>query len=177
MKQLLALIFFLYATIEMATAQTSEPVLDNHITISEAFQIVDDQVRSIMLNTEQSTFRINNIEDNLNIYKLRINGQTKILSGIGLQIIALGILTVSEIENTTVVNVITRYSVPIKTSTVDFNVNDLAPVVEEYNKTPFYVSAGILTSAGIILEVLGIIDIHKANVYITQNSVGIALKF
>lgn len=221
------------------------PILDNYPTIAETFQIVDDQVRPTMTKTDsiwsimhalnaKEVYRMNDLQDNLNIHKLRASGRTKIISGIGLQVIALGVLVASEIETVTVANVMTKYEVPYtyteyelsnvtvntqvtiptppnnngnkcgwnkkpptptgsvvintqtsqpvikpvtKTGKINFTVNDLAPVVQEYNKTPFYISAGILAGAGVVLEVLGIIDIHNANVYVTQNSAGVTFKF
>ena len=223
-----------------------QPVLEDYPTIAETFQIIGDEIRpvqtqydsvmsAVMALRAQENYRLNDIQDNLAIHKLRASGRAKILSGIGLQVAALGVLVASQIETTTVVNVMTKYEVPYtyteyeisnttvtsqivntppntgnkpgnghhshgridnngnvvinttittpkitpitKTGTVDFTVNDLAPVVQQYNKNPFYISAGILAGAGVVLEVLGIIDLHNANVYITQNSVGMTLKF
>lgn len=214
-----------------------EPVLDNYLTANETSEVLDYALYPIHKNIDSlkyitraihgnATHRMNYIEYNLNIHKLRASGRTKILSGIGLQVIAAGILVASEIETTTVVNVMTKYEIPYsyteyqthnvitntqtiipanpkphghshnnnsvvvitqntqqvinpvnKTGTIDFTVNDLAPMVQEYNKTPFYISAVILASAGVVMEILGIIDIHKANIYATSNSVGIKYSF
>lgn len=214
-----------------------EPILENYLTVNETSEVLDyalypiykniDSLKYVTQSVYNSTMHhISDINNNLSVYRLRTNGRTKILSGIGLQIIAAGILVASEIETINVVNVMTRYEVPysyteylthnittttqtiipanpkphghkpvhnsiitttqhtqqvitpiVKTGTVDFTVNDLAPMVKEYNKTPFYISAGILASAGVVMEILGIIDIHKANVYATSNSVGIKYTF
>jgi hypothetical protein len=49
--------------------------------------------------------------------------------------------------------------------------------VRHTNKTPYYIGAGVLGLIGAGLEISGIIDIHHANVYITRNAIGVAIKF
>ena len=47
----------------------------------------------------------------------------------------------------------------------------------ERNKTTYYVIASALTAFGVVLEVSGIDDYHKAKIYVTQNSVGVSVNF
>ena len=49
--------------------------------------------------------------------------------------------------------------------------------VRHNNRTPYYIGAGVLGLIGAGLEISGIIDIHRANVYITRNAIGVAIKF
>jgi hypothetical protein len=49
--------------------------------------------------------------------------------------------------------------------------------VRHTNKTPYYIGAGVLGLIGAGLEISGIIDFHHANVYITRNTLGVAIKF
>ena len=45
------------------------------------------------------------------------------------------------------------------------------------NRTGYYIGAGVLGLLGAGLEISGIIDFHHANVYISQNTIGVAIRF
>jgi hypothetical protein len=65
----------------------------------------------------------------------------------------------------------------METGKINYTETHQQVVVHERNKTPYYIGGGVLAAAGAALEVLGIIDFHKANVYVTNNSVGFVFKF
>ena len=80
-------------------------------------------------------------------------------------------------NNTTII-----VNVPVITTTYETKTvitKDTHQIVEkqERNKTGYYVGASALSLVGVALEVSGIIDFHRANVMITQNSVGISFRF
>lgn len=90
--------------------------------------------------------------------------------------------TTTTVNNTTNVNVSVTTPNPtlnmhLETGTATFTETHQEVKVHERNKTPYYVTGGIFAAAGVALEVLGIIDFHKANVYVTNNSVGFIFKF
>lgn len=90
--------------------------------------------------------------------------------------------TTTTVNNTTNVNVTVSTPNPtlnmhMETGITKFTETHQVTEVKERNKTPYYVAGGVMAAAGIALEVLGIIDIHKANVYVTNNSVGFVFKF
>ena len=90
--------------------------------------------------------------------------------------------TTTTVNNTTNVNVSVTTPNPtlnmhMENGIAKFTETHQVTEVKERNKTPYYVTGGIFAAAGVALEVLGIIDIHKANVYVTNNSVGFVFKF
>ena len=171
----------------------------------------------------QTIYNTNELKDNFEIHRLRAVGRTKILSGIGLQVAALGVLAFSELDMVGYKTITTNYEVPYtyteyevgqagisiqtavpnqhghhhnhgdiiintevvvptitpvtKTGTIKFTTTDQAPCIQERQKNNYYVAAGIMGGVGVVLEVLGIIDLHNANVYVTQNSIGAKFKF
>jgi hypothetical protein len=90
--------------------------------------------------------------------------------------------TTTTVNNTTNVNVSMTTPNPtlnmhMETGKTTFTETHQEVTVHERNKTPYYVAGGVMAAAGVALEVLGIIDFHKANVYVTNNSVGVVFKF
>jgi hypothetical protein len=210
------------------------PVLDNYLQTAEVFQVVEDQARftethvdsiynALLALRAKTVYNTNELKDNLEINRLRSAGRTKILSGIGLQVAALGVLAFSELDMVGYKTITTDYEVPYtyteydisntvvstqstsviknrcgrvigtivtntettvptitpvtKTGLTKFTTTDQAPCIQERQKNNYYVAAGIMGGVGVVLEVLGIIDLHNANVYVTQNSIGATFKF
>jgi len=158
---------------------------------------------------------IHNMGLNMEIHRLKNAGTTKILSGIGLQAVALGLVAYANVDIVTNANVYMAYPISYTTkeytlsetkytsddkckfphcdtshdqyrytiSTKDVDkvthvaVNDNFPCITERNKGAYYTAAGILAGAGVVLEVLGIIDLHNAHVYSNHNSVGVQVNF
>ena len=88
-----------------------------------------------------------------------------------------GETTVYNGDVTIVTPPVTELVMHLETGTATYTDTHQVTETKERNKTPYYVTGGILAAAGVALEVLGIIDFHKANVYITQNSIGFTYKF
>jgi hypothetical protein len=65
----------------------------------------------------------------------------------------------------------------IKTGTISFAQTHQEAIVHRKNRTGYYIGAGALGIIGGVLEVCGIIDFHHANVYISENTIGVAIKF
>jgi hypothetical protein len=65
----------------------------------------------------------------------------------------------------------------IKTGTISFTQTHQEIVVHRKNRTGYYIGAGALGIIGGALEVCVIIDFHHANVYISENTIGVAIKF
>src|ERR1035437_500740 len=64
-----------------------------------------------------------------------------------------------------------------KTGYITITQTNQEVTVRHQNKTPYYIVAGALGLIGTGLEISGIIDFHHANVYISQNAIGVAIKF
>ena len=64
-----------------------------------------------------------------------------------------------------------------KTGYITLTQTNQEVTVHHNNRTPYYIGAGVLGLVGAGLEISGIIDIHHANVYITRNTLGVAIKF
>ena len=211
---------------------------------------------------------LNNVKDNLLVYKYRQSGLTKILSGIGCQIVGVGLIAyanipmydtrsstnIQEVEYTYPVyelvpdNTITLQTKSAKCTNVNYHpkiddplpINNVPSTIEqtqnqdqtqtqtqtqetnvdiditvdptinnyvifnspkyklhsydktgvmtimdvdqvtykkERNKTGYYIGAGILGGVGVLLEVWGICDYHKAHIYSNSNSLGLQVKF
>lgn len=150
------------------------------------------------------------LEYSLHAHQLKNAGTFKILSGIGLQAVALGLVAYADVDIVTEANTYMDYPIgysikeysltetPIKipnkcvtshtiyryeltSKTTDkvtgVVINDRFTYVMERNKTAYYTAAGILGGTGVVLEVLGIIDLHNAHVLINHNSMGVKLTF
>src|ERR1035437_6921534 len=64
-----------------------------------------------------------------------------------------------------------------KTGYITITQTNQEVTVRHQNRTPYYIVAGALGLIGTGLEISGIIDFHHANVYISQNAIGVAIKF
>jgi hypothetical protein len=65
----------------------------------------------------------------------------------------------------------------MKTGNISFTQTHQEVVIHHKNRTGYYIGAGALGLIGGALEVCGIIDFHHASVYISQNTIGVAIKF
>ena len=178
-------------------------IINNNININ--IPITNENINKALPTSIQplvKTIPILNLQSGLLYLNYRHRGYDKIIAGLGFQLAGAGLIVCAHIPKYKSVIVTETHKLEYKykiyelekisiekccpewrliekdnTGILTFTDTDKQLVAINRNRTAYYIGAGVLGIAGLVLEVSGLIDLNKSSLYVTGLGVGYQYNF